>query len=151
MALERVGIDCDFYRNTGSIATPTMVLVENIRDVTVSQEWAKAEFKTRGRISKRFRKTLVERAIEFQMEHNPDLTADNANFEAFRDAFNSQTATIICAALDGLYADSGSQGLHGAFQVDKFQVNQALEDAVLYDVSLSLALFAEEPEWLEVA
>jgi hypothetical protein len=151
MALERVGIDCDFYRNTGSIATPTMVLVENIRDVSVSQEWEKAEFKTRARNFKRYRKTLLERAIEFQMEHNPDDSTENGHWEAFQAAFESQTATIICAALDGLYATSGSQGLHAAFQVDKFSVAQELEDAVLYDVSLSLALFAEDPEWLVIA
>jgi hypothetical protein len=151
MGLERVGIDCEFYINSGSIASPTMGLVDNIRDVTISQEWAKAEFKTRARINKRYRKTLVERTVEFQIEDNPDLAADAANFLIFKNAFESQTATIICAMLDGLYATAGSKGLHAAFQVDKFQIGQPLEDAVLYDVSLSLALFAEEPEWLLIA
>lgn len=150
MSGERVAIDCEFYRNTGVIATPVWVIVENIRDVTVSQEWEKAEFKTRKRKEKRFRKTLLERAMEFQMEHNPDNALDNANWEAFQAAAESQTATILCAALDHLVATSGAQGLHAAFQVDKFQVNQELEDAVLYDVSLSLAIFDEEPEWLVI-
>ena len=76
---ERVGIDCEFYRNTGTIATPIWAIVENIRDVTVSQEWEKAEFKTRQRIHKRFRKTLVERSIEFQMEYDEDDAAGGSD------------------------------------------------------------------------
>lgn len=147
---ERVGIDCDFYRNTGSIATPTMVLVESVRDVNISQEWEKAEFKSRQRQHKRYRKTLFERALEFQLEYNPDDVGEAANWEAFRAAAESQTATIICAALDDLFATSGSQGLHAAFQVTKFDIAQELEDAVLYDVSLALAIFDEEPEWLVI-
>lgn len=148
---ERVAIDCKFYRNTGSIALPTMALIESVRDVSISQSWEKAEFKTRQRSFKRYRKTLFERAIEFQLEHNPDDATENGHWEAFQAASESQTSTVIVAALDGLYATSGSQGLHGAFQVEKFDIAQELEDAVLYDVSLSLALFSEDPEWLVIA
>jgi len=147
---ERVAIDCKFYYNTGTIATPVWVLITNVRDVTVSQDWEKAEFKTRARKEKRFRKTLLERAIEFQMEHNPSNAAENTAWELFQAASESQTSTIICAALDGLVATSGVQGLHAEFQVDKFQINQELEDAELFDVSLSLALSDEEPEWLVI-
>lgn len=146
---ERVGIDCEMSRNTGTIALPVFVPVENIRDVTKSQEWDKAEFKTRKRKHKRFRKTLLERALEFQMEHNPDNVDDNANFVAFRDAFEDPAGSLILAVLDGPSDEPGSQGLHGHFIVTKFERSEELEGAVLYDVNLDLAVADEEPEWLE--
>lgn len=145
---ERVGIDCKAYRNTATIATPTMVLMESVRDVKVPQDWTTAEFKTRQRNVIRHRKTLKNQSVTFQLEHNPADTAENANFEAVRDAFFSQTDTVKLALLDTLVATSGAQGLHDTFQITKFDVSQELEDAVLYDVEAKLALDDEDGEWL---
>lgn len=145
---ERVSIDAKLYRNTGSIASPTFVEVDNVRDVSVPQEWSTAEFKTRARDHVRHRKTLAERTCSVQMEHDPAASADNTAFEAFRDAFQSQTSTVILAILDADEGTTGSQGLHAFFQCTKMDVNQELEDATLYDFEFKLAVATEDMEWL---
>jgi len=144
---ERVGIDCRMFRNTGAWDTPTLVDVDNIRDVTKSQEWATAEFKTRAKKHVRKKRTLLTRALEFQLEHNPDEATNNANFEAVRDAFEDREAIFELYVLDGDVAVTGNQGLHAEFIVTKFERAEPLEDAVIYDVSLDLAVSEHDPEW----
>jgi hypothetical protein len=148
---ERVGIDCKLYRNTGTIATPVGVLVESVRDVKVPREWTTAEFKTRQRAKIRHRKVLLNESVTFQMEVNPSDVAETANFDAIHAAFLSQTSTVKLMMLDTLLATSGAQGLHETFQVTKCEVNQELEDAVLYDIECKLGLDDEDGEWLVVA
>ena len=149
--MERVGIDCHMYRNkVDDWDNPDLADVDNIRDVTKSQEWGTAEFRTRGKKHKRKKRTLLERALEFQMEHNPDEAANNDNFVAFRDAFEDRDAVIELYILDGTNVlGSNSQGLHAHFIVTKFERVEPLEDAVIYDVSLDLAVSDRDPEWYE--
>ncbi len=119
----------------------TYTEITNIRDVTVNLEKSEADITTRG--GGGFRQsvgTLKDGSVEFQMVWD---TAD-ANFTTFRTAFFGDD-TVYCKFLDG----ASGQGLHAAFSIVNFTRTEALEEALMVDVSLKVTKDTDlSPTWV---
>jgi len=71
----------------------------------------------------------------------------DAVFDAIKNAFLS-AGTVALAVLDQKATISGAQGPLGDFSITNFSRNEALEEAIVADVTAKLARFEE---WHEVA
>lgn len=119
----------------------TYAELTNIRDVTINLEKSEADITTRG--GGGFRQsvgTLKDGSVDFQMVWD---TADT-NFTTFRTAFFDDD-TVYCKFLDG----AGGQGLHAAFSIVNFSRSEALEEALMVDVSLKITKDTDlSPTWV---
>lgn len=152
------GTDCKCFRNSASWATPTFVEVDNLRDVNISDEWLTAEFKTRGNRIVRHKRTLRNRGVTLQMEHDPATAANDANFEVFTDAMydasgDTDDGVIELLFLNGDSTTTGNQGVRGEWLVTKMDEGQPLEDAQLWDIEVKPAVVdgGNAVQWYEVA
>ena len=128
----RLGMDAKLYRNTGDYATPVWVEVSNVKDVTLNLEKGEADVTTRANGGWRATVgTLKDASIEFQMVWD---TVD-AGFDAIRQAFFNNTP-LEFAVMDGDITDPDSEGLRATFDIFNFTRNEALEEAILVDVSI---------------
>jgi len=140
----RLGMDAKLYRNTGTYAAPTWVEVSNVKDVTLNLEKGEADVTTRANAGWRATVgTLKDASIEFQMVWD---TVD-AGFDAIRQAFFGNTP-LEFAVMDGDITDPDSEGLRATFDIFNFTRNEALEEAILVDVSIKPTYADNAPEWI---
>ena len=140
----RLGMDAKLYRNTGTYATPTWVEVSNVKDVTLNLEKGEADVTTRANAGWRATVgTLKDASIEFQMVWD---TVD-AGFDAIRQAFFNNTP-LEFAVMDGDITDPDSEGLRATFDIFNFTRNEALEEAIMVDVSIKPTYADNAPEWI---
>jgi len=140
----RLGMDAKLYRNTGTYALPVWVEVSNVKDVTLNLEKGEADVTTRANAGWRATVgTLKDASIEFQMVWD---TVD-AGFDAIRQAFFNNTP-LEFAVMDGDITDPDSEGLRATFDVFNFTRNEALEEAILVDVSIKPTYADNAPEWI---
>jgi hypothetical protein len=144
MAAYVLGVDAGLYQGAAGSTTPSsMSGVDNVRDVTLSMEAGEADITTRGNSGWRATApTLRECTVEFQMVWKPGDTV----FEAIKTAFLT-SGTVALAVLDQKVGISGAQGPLGDFSITNFSRNEALEEAIVADVTAKLAVFVE---WHEV-
>lgn len=139
---KRLGLDCRLYRNTGTYAAPNWVLIDNVRDLTLSLSKAEADLTTRA--NNRWRATigtLKELEVEFEMVWDTEDT----NFTALFDAFLNGTA-IEFLILDGAVSAPGSLGLRATCEVMQFDRAEPLEDGVKASVVIKPAYASNAPE-----
>lgn len=140
----RLGMDAKLYRNSGSYATPTWEEIGNVKDVTLNLEKGEADVTTRANNGWRATVgTLKDASIEFQMVWD---TLD-ADFDAIRQAFFGNTP-IEFAVMDGDMTDPDSEGLRATFDIFNFTRNEALEEAILVDVTIKPTYAPNAPEWI---
>ena len=138
-----LGMNAKLYYNTGSYASPTWTLIDNVRDLTLNLERGDTDITTRGGAGWRQSvATLADGSIDFGMVWD---TADTV-FTAIKNAFVNNT-TVEFLALDGLQATTGSQGLRATMAITSFSRNEGLEDALTVDVSAKTAYADNAPEW----
>tara|TARA_R100000458_G_C8260495_1_gene236040 strand:+ start:472 stop:912 length:441 start_codon:yes stop_codon:yes gene_type:complete len=138
-----LGMNAKLYYNTGSYASPTWTLIDNVRDLTLNLERGDTDITTRGGGGWRQSvATLADGSIDFGMVWD---TADTV-FTAIKNAFINNT-TVEFLALDGLQATTGSQGLRATMAITSFSRNEGLEDALTVDVSAKTAYADNAPEW----
>ena len=140
-----LGKNAGLYQGAAGVIDPAeMSEVDNVRDVTLSLEAGEADITTRGNGGWRATApTLRECSVEFQMVWRPG----DPVFEAIKTAFLTG-ATVALAVLDQKKTVAGAQGPLGDFSILSFSRNEALEEAIVADVSAKLAHFEE---WHEVA
>jgi len=145
MATYVLGMNAGLYQGAAGATDPaTMSEVDNVRDVTLSLEAGEADITTRGNNGWRATApTLRECTVEFQMVWKPG----DAVFEAIKTAFLT-AGSVALAVLDQKVSVSGAQGPLGDFSITNFSRNEALEEAIVADVTAKLARFEE---WHEVA
>lgn len=131
------GKDFKLYRNTDNPYdnSPTWSLVENVKDVTRNLESNLADASTRASSFQMQVATLKTLSVDFQMVYD-----NGADVTAFETAFYTN-ANIELAFLDDLISVSGAKGLRSMFQVSKFNINEALEDVGLVDVTVAPAYY----------
>ena len=140
----RLGMDAKLYRNSGSYATPTWEEIGNVKDVTLNLEKGEADVTTRANNGWRATVgTLKDASIEFQMVWD---TLDS-DFDAIRQAFFNNAA-IEFAVMDGDITDPDSEGLRATFDIFSFTRNEALEEAILVDVTIKPTYADNAPEWM---
>ena len=138
----RLGMDAKLYRNTGSYDLPNWAEVTNVKDLTLNLEKGEADVTTRANQGWRATVgTLKDASIEFQMVWD---TAD-AGFSAMQQAFFSNTP-IEFAVMDGDMGDAESEGLRATFDIFNFTRNEALEEAIMVDVTIKPTYAANAPQ-----
>lgn len=116
-----------------------LVEIGNVRDVTLTLESGEADVSTRGAQGWRATApTLRECTVEFQMVWRPN----DPVFEAIKSAY-LDGSPIALAVLDRKRGMSCAQGPLGDFSITNFSRNEALEEAILADVTAKLSLFRE--------
>ncbi|HEY1068409.1 MAG TPA: phage tail tube protein [Pirellulales bacterium] len=140
----RLGMEAKLYRNSAATGPATWVEVANVKDVTLNLEKGEADVTTRGNQGWRaVIGTLKEASIDFQMVWD---TAD-AGFAAIQGAFFGNTP-IEFAVMDGPITDPASEGLQATFDVFSFTRNEALEEAIVVDVTIKPTYAATPPQWI---
>jgi hypothetical protein len=104
-----VGLDMTLYYNTGTFATPTWVLITNVRDLKHGQALGEADVLIRGPTSGAKRKLteplLIEDVFNWEMVYDETDTA----FIALR-GFKENRTMVEFAFMNGPVATSGSSG-----------------------------------------
>lgn len=142
-----LGMDAKLYYNTGSYASPTWTLIDNVRDLTLNLERGDTDITTRsGGGWRQSVATLADGSIDFGMVWDNTDTV----FTAIKNAFINNTV-LEFLVLDGLVATSGSQGLRASMAITSFSRNEGLEDALTVDVSAKTAYADNAPSWHTVS
>jgi len=133
-----LGMNAGLYQGTAGATNPAnMTEVDNVRDVTLSLEAGEADVTTRGNNGWRATApTLRECTVEFQMVWRPG----DPVFEAIKTAFLN-SGSVALAVLDQKRTVSGAQGPLGDFSITNFSRNEALEEAIVADVTAKLSRF----------
>ena len=148
----RVGLEAKLYRNTGVLgaATPTMVAVNNCRDLTLGLEKNEADVTTRGNNGWRaLIGVLKEATIEFSMIAD----GEDPDYVEFRDTFLAASAPetqvdVVVYSADKALPDA--EGLRAVCIVLNFTRNEPLEEALTVDVTLRPTYFPSlAPGWVE--
>jgi len=149
----KTGHQMKLYRNTGSVASPTWTLIDQIGDVNIPDfSRAVAELKRRGNnYTKNLPGIINTIALEFRLFHGVGATI----FEALRDNFLAGTIEEF-AVLDGLVATVGTQGLRCPFLIEAFPWDQNLDEVSGHDLRLVIGYMESagsevDPSWMEVS
>lgn len=149
----RTGHDMKMYRNTGTVATPVWLLVDEVGDVSIPDlSRGLAELKRRANeFTKNLPSLIQSIAIEFRLHHGLDAT----NFDAIRTAFFAGTVEEW-AIFNEAIATTDSEGLRIPVLVENFPWDQPLEDVSGHDVRLAVAYMEEaaaevDPAWTVIA
>lgn len=140
--------DAKLYYNTGSYASPTWSEIDNVKDLTLSQDKGEVDLTTRA--SGGYEETgdgLISISVEFSMLYD---TAE-AYFGALEQAFTNKTA-VEFAVMDGPIATTGSEGLRATCMVKTFSRNESLGDALMMDIVLRPVKNSDAPPvWYTVS
>lgn len=153
MAGPSTGHPMKLYRNTGTAASPTWSLVDEIGDVSIPDlTRGLAELKRRANNFTKNLATLIQSiSVEFRLHHGLDQTT----FATLVADFFAGTVRQW-AVMDGAIATVGSQGLLLPVLIENFPWDQPLEDVSGHDVRLASAYWESpagteiDPEWLLV-
>lgn len=138
----RLGKDACMYHNTGSYASPTWDIIDNVRDVTMNLEKAEADASIRGFGGwEAVAFTLKKATFEWQMNHD---TADT-DWTMIRDAWLNDTAKELLV-LDRA-TGSGAQGLRVTVAFGKFSKGEPLAGVQTTDVMAKPTIAANAPAW----
>ena len=153
MSEPKTGKQMKLYRNTGTDASPTWVLVCDISDVNINDlSVGTAELKRRCSDWVKALPTLFGLVtLEFTLLHGLDPTT----FTAIRQDFFAKTVRQW-AVMDGLIDTVGSEGLILPGLLQNFPWNQPLEDVSGHDIQLVTGYLQEssveiDPYWLVVS
>ena len=140
----RLGMEARLYRNTGDYATPVWEEVSNVKDVTLNLEKGEADVTTRANGSWRATVgTLKDASVEFQMVWD----TEDAAFTEIQLAFFSNSP-IEFAIMSGAMIDPDAEGLRATCDVFNFTRNEALEEAIMVDVTIKPTYAANAPAWI---
>lgn len=137
------------YRNTGTITTPTWLLVEEVQDVSIPDfSMGLAELKRRANnFTKNLPALIGSISVEFRLHHGLDST----NYTAMRTNHLAGTAEEWAIADDAI-ATTGTHYLRIPVLVEQFPWDQPLEDVSGHDIRLSIAYMDDsgtevDPSW----
>ncbi len=140
----RLGMEARLYRNTANFDNPVWVEVSNVKDVTLNLEKGEADVTTRANNGWRATVgTLKEASVEFQMVWD----TEDEGFTAVQEGFFGNDP-IEFAVMSGPMNDPQSEGLRATFDVFSFTRNEALEEAIMVDVSIKPTYATHAPQWI---
>jgi hypothetical protein len=139
-----LGMNCKAYYGTAEAELAAMTELTNVKDVTIDFSTGEADITIRGNDGWRATaSTLREATATFQMQWDP---AD-AGFTAIQAAWLGSTGVEL-AFLTGGSTTAGSQGPKATYVITNFSRNEALEEAVMVDVTAKVSVWGE---WVSVA
>lgn len=143
----KLGMNCRAYRNSGTYGSPTWVVNNDIRDLTLIIETGEADVTTRGNNGwEAMVATLKKGSIDTECIWD----SSNTEFKALFDAFLTNSV-VEMAFLDGDIASNGSQGLRASFSVVKCSRKEPLTEAVKAEFNLKPTYAANGPLWVNAA
>lgn len=142
-----------FYRNSGTIASPTWVEISQIGDLSIP-DFARslAELKRRGND---FVKNLAGLIQTITVQFKMPFGLDNTNFTLLRNAFLAGT-NIQYAVMNDDIAEAGSEGLVLPGILKQFPWDQPLEEVSSHDIQIATGFMLNgsgaevDPTWLTV-
>lgn len=141
-----VGQNCKLYRNTGTAASPTWVLLTAVGDVAIPDlAMGLAELKRRGN---NFTKNLPTMIQSFTVDAKIIAHMDTTNYAALKTNFLAGTIEEY-AVMNGLIATTGNMGMRVALVIQSFPFSQAQEEVFSHDLKLAVAYW-ESPSGTEV-
>lgn len=147
----KTGHQMYLYRNTGTTASPTWGLVDEIGDLSISDfTRGLAELKRRANnFTKNLPSLFQSIALEFRLHFGLDQTI----YEGIRDDHMNGTPREYAIMANAIAYDS--VGLRCPFLVEQFPWDQSLEDVSGHDVRLAIAYMTSggsevDPSWYSV-
>lgn len=138
----KIGLDCKFYRNTGSYGSPTWNEITHARDVTANVEPGDADLSIRSSDWKIHRPTLKDLSFEFEMLYDPTID----DFTVLQAACFNRTPVDLWAA-DGDSATTGSQGIRAVCYIYGFSRSEPMEQGVMVKVTAKPGDTTNPPSW----
>lgn len=146
-----MGKDAKFYRNTGTVASPTWNSVDNCRDLSLGDSMTEVD------VSSREGGGFVETDVGLQaLELSFQMIGDygDADFVALQTAYYARTP-IHFATASGAIASAGTQYVKFAGKITKFEKGEELDGVTMYDVTIKPTRASESgsrvlPAWVTV-
>jgi hypothetical protein len=123
------------YYNSGTYASPTWIHLARISDVNRPQSRSTSDRMYRGAVNKKKVTGYKEHSFTFKYHVKKAGTADTV-LDKLQDSFDNDTVIDICF-MNGKF-DTGTTrtGVRGPVVVSKFDISEADEEGVTYDVEL---------------
>jgi len=123
------------YYNSGAYASPTWVHLARISDVNRPQSRSTSDRMYRGAVNKKKVTGYKEHSFTFKYHVKKAGTADTV-LDKLQDSFDNDTVIDVCF-MNGKF-DTGTTrtGVRGPVVVSKFDISEADEEGVTYDVEL---------------
>ncbi len=144
----KLGMEAVIKYQTPALADPStlnpasaggMTELSNVRDVTINHQTGEADVTTRANQGWRATAaTLRECSVDFQMVWKPN----DAGFEAIKNAWINGSE-ISMAFISDDPAQSGAEGPCGNFSITNFSRSEALEEAIVVDVTAKLSAWGK--------
>lgn len=142
----RLGMEAKLYYDPSGVGGSSWTELTNVKDVTLNLEAGEADVTTRGNAGWRATvATLRDGSIEFEMVWD---TSD-PGFTAIKDAYFNN-GSIGFAVMDGDIGAAGSQGLQANFSITNFTRNEALEEAIMVNVTAKPTYSTTAPAWVTI-
>jgi len=140
-----VGLNCKFYRNTGTYNSPTWTEITIIQDATLKLAVDKAQAFARLSKWKQYLYALSEAPIDLKLLGD----TSNAAYDAIWGAMINQT-TLDLAMAEVAIATTGCEYWRGIYNVYQFQRSEQLEEGDTVDVAIDLAYQTNQPGFTTV-
>jgi hypothetical protein len=131
------------YLNTGTYSSPTWTEMKRITDVSRPQSKSTGDRMYRGAKSKKKVPGIIEYGFSFKYQVKNPKYADTV-LAALQDSFDNDTVLDVAflsrpiVMPTGTYESGGkAKGVRGPLVVTKFDLNEADEEGISYDVELS--------------
>lgn len=123
------------YYNSGTYASPTWIHLARISDVNRPQSRSTSDRMYRGAVNKKKVTGYKEHSFTFKYHVKKAGTTDTV-LDKLQDSFDNDTVIDICF-MNGRF-DTGTTrtGVRGPVVVSKFDISEADEEGVTYDVEL---------------
>lgn len=142
---EQIGLDMKLYRNSGTYASPTWVLVDNVADLKGPDSMGEAVIGIRGKAYEQYEPGL--RKVSFDWDMIKDET--DTNFSALRTAYGAKTLTEFAFA-NGAIATTGTKYFRIECKLFEFSRDESLEGANKYHVVAKPCWSANVPSYVTV-
>lgn len=119
----RIGMNCKFYRNTGTYGSPTWTVIPITKDLSLKLSKDKASIKTRGSTWEQTLPVHKKAPLDFKLLGDESDT----NFDAVRDAYVADTLLDLAIA-DDVIATTGTRYFRADYYVYDFSIDEPFDD-----------------------
>lgn len=140
------GIDCKFYRNSGTYGSPTWTEVNDILDLDADPTWGEGDASSRGSPVVMTEPTMLGMTITGKIR----VSLADADFVALDDAHIARTALDLMV-LNGNSTTNGVRGWRMDFKIFGWKETQAANGVLYRDFTMKPCLSDNPPKRAVVA
>jgi len=143
----KYGINARLYYNTGSYGSPTWVVINDIKDLSLGLPKEDGDATTRGSGGwKAHGSALKDASVEFKLQKK---VTSQATLTALRNAYLNSTQ-IELLVLDGDIGTSGSEGLRATCEIFDCSRDESMANPITYNIKALPADADNPPSWYTV-